>query len=177
MTAGSAACRLRGLPAPPIGALDELDVARELAYETVTNALCYFRDKVLMGRRWDPARGATIKTYFIGQCLFQFANVYRAWLKHEAPLAAVLVDDVALLDRPQGRTPLTDPAELAAIRAEIDARFNAVPEKSREKVCTVMVLTAADWTQEEIAAYMGVTVKVVERTLAYYRSLNRRKAA
>jgi len=28
---------------------------------------------------WDPARGAQLTTYFIGQCLFQYPNVFRRW--------------------------------------------------------------------------------------------------
>lgn len=26
-----------------------------------------------------PGRGATLRTFFIGQCLFRFANVYKRW--------------------------------------------------------------------------------------------------
>jgi hypothetical protein len=27
--------------------------------------------------KWDHTRGASLRTFFIGQCLFQLANVYR----------------------------------------------------------------------------------------------------
>jgi DNA-directed RNA polymerase specialized sigma24 family protein len=160
-----------GLPEPPLGALNQPDVAEELAGETVAKALYFFREKVLLGKRWNPAKGASIKTFFVGQCLIQFANVYRRWLNNEAITGEVLIDDLTLVDRPPTQT--TDPAELAAIRAEIDARLKDVPERTR----AVMVLTAADWPQTEIAARLGITVKAVERTLEYYRTTNRRKGA
>jgi hypothetical protein len=58
-------------------ALNRPDVAEELSGETVAKALHYFRENVLMRQRWNASKGASIKTYFIGQSLFQFANVYR----------------------------------------------------------------------------------------------------
>jgi hypothetical protein len=51
----------------------------ELSSETVGRALAFFREKVLRAGAWDHTRGAAIKTYFIGACLFQFPNVYQAW--------------------------------------------------------------------------------------------------
>lgn len=51
----------------------------ELSAETVGRALVFFREKVLRAGAWDHTRGATVKTYFIGACLFQFPNVYQAW--------------------------------------------------------------------------------------------------
>ncbi|HEX5996635.1 MAG TPA: hypothetical protein VFY84_15955 [Jiangellales bacterium] len=65
-------CRERGLgglPEPPVGAITRPDVAEELAGETVAKSLHYFRENVLLRRQWDPTRGASIKSYFIGQCL------------------------------------------------------------------------------------------------------------
>ena len=55
------------------------DDANELALETVATAHQHFRDDVLVPGVWDPRRGASIKTFFIGQCLFRFPNVYRRW--------------------------------------------------------------------------------------------------
>jgi hypothetical protein len=33
----------------------------------------------LLANRWDPKKGASIKTFFIGQCLIRFVNVYNRW--------------------------------------------------------------------------------------------------
>ena len=55
------------------------DTIEELTGETVAKALNYFKYEVLMANRWDASRGASLATFFIGQCKRQFANVYRAW--------------------------------------------------------------------------------------------------
>jgi len=41
--------------------------------------LRYFIGEVLKPGKWDYRRGATLKTYFIGACLLQFANVFHLW--------------------------------------------------------------------------------------------------
>jgi hypothetical protein len=154
---------LGGLPEPPTGAMTRPDVAEELAGETVAKSLHYFRENVLLRNSWNPARGASIKSFFVGQCLFRFPNIYRAWLKHEADIGTTLVDDLALLDRSVSG-PGTDPADLAAIRQEIDTQLGHLPERTRR----MMVFTAAGWSQE-IAAELSTTEKAVERALNYYR--------
>lgn len=75
-----ARCRERGfggLPEPPLDAFDDPDVLDELANETVAKALHHFREDVLLAGKWDHHRGASLRTYFIGQCLIRFANIYR----------------------------------------------------------------------------------------------------
>jgi hypothetical protein len=70
-----------------------------LANYTVAMALRYFRTKVLIQRRWDPARGAYIRTFFVGQCIFQFPNIYREWLLEvKADWRHGFTDDVAEMD-------------------------------------------------------------------------------
>jgi RNA polymerase sigma factor (sigma-70 family) len=161
---------LGGLEEPPPGMMTRPDVAEELANETVAKSLHYFRENVLMRGQWNPNRGASIKSYFIGQCLIRFPNIYRAWLRTEASTNVLLIDDLAFLDRPSDG-PVTDPADLAVIRQEIDTRLAGLPERTR----TIMVMTAAGWTQQEIATRLGTTVKAVERTLNYYRPATARK--
>lgn len=46
-------------------------------------ALDYFRERVLRAGRWDAGRGASLGTFFIGQCLYRFANVYNKALRAE----------------------------------------------------------------------------------------------
>jgi hypothetical protein len=99
-------CRERGLGGleePPPGAMTRPDVVEELANQTVAKSLHYFRENVLMRGQWNPNRGASIKSYFIGQCLIRFPNIYRAWLRTEASTNVMLVDELAILDRPGRR--------------------------------------------------------------------------
>ncbi|SKR61429.1 Putative transcriptional rgulator [Mycobacteroides abscessus subsp. abscessus] len=55
----------------------------DIATDTVVAALNYFRDKVLKTHRWQSSGGASLGTFFIGQCLYQFANIYRSALRAE----------------------------------------------------------------------------------------------
>lgn len=55
--------------------------AQELAADTVADALFKFRDNVLIPGRWRPDRGASLSTFFIGQCLLRWANVFNKWTR------------------------------------------------------------------------------------------------
>jgi len=68
-------------PEPWPGSL--IEDAQALADETVVKALVVFRDKVLIPGKWDPRKGASLRTFFVGQCLKQFCNVYRDWRREQ----------------------------------------------------------------------------------------------
>ena len=160
-------CRERGagLPEPPLGALSRPDVAEELANETVAKALRSFRDTVLIPGRWNPARGASLKTFFIGQCLIRFPNIYRAWLKDEIH-TDLLVDELTVFDRPASSGSPTDPALLAVLRQEVDVLLaDASP-----RVRTMLTLLLAGYTQADVANLLGLTENAVQKALAYYRT-------
>ena len=68
-----------GIPNAQHGGITDEDDVMGLANETVWLAVLAYRDKVLIPGRWDPRKGANLTTYFIGQCLIQFPNVYKRW--------------------------------------------------------------------------------------------------
>lgn len=37
-----------------------------------------------MKNKWDATRGASLATFFVGQCKFQFANIYKTWHTDQA---------------------------------------------------------------------------------------------
>ncbi|SBT40347.1 RNA polymerase sigma factor [Micromonospora narathiwatensis] len=160
-------CRERGagLPEPPLGALSRPDVAEELANETVAKALRSFRDTVLIPGRWNADRGASLKTFFIGQCLIRFPNIYRAWLNNEVH-HDVLVDELTLFDRPASGGPPADPAQLAVLRQEVDVLLTGAPPRTR----TMLTLILAGYTQADVASLLGLTENAVQKALSYYRT-------
>lgn len=165
-------CRERGfgLPEPPLGALTQPDVAEGLANETITLALRSFRDNVLLPGLWDPARGASIKTFFIGQCLFRFPNVYRAWLTNEAYPArredlVGPLDELTIFDRPTSGGPAADPAAIAVIRQEVEILLGNAPERIK----TMLALIAVGWTQADVANMLNLSENAVQKTLSHYR--------
>jgi hypothetical protein len=93
------------LPSCPRGWLDD-DTIEELTGETVAKALNYFKFSILMKNKWDATKGASLATYFVGQCKFQFANVYTVW-RHDRAVHHGLVsnDDQPTILPPTASSP------------------------------------------------------------------------
>ena len=73
------AAKGRKVPDPPGRGIPRED-ALVLAQDTVADAIVDFRDRVLKRGLWDPSKGASLTTFFIGNCLiYQFPNLYRNW--------------------------------------------------------------------------------------------------
>jgi DNA-directed RNA polymerase specialized sigma24 family protein len=159
---------ISGLAEAPPGALTKPDVAEQLAGETVAQALRGFHDTVLVPGRWDPARGASLKTFFIGQCLIRFVTVYRLWLHTEVypNLQERLVDDLAVFDRPASGGPGADPADLAVIQQEIDIVLADAPARTK----TMLVLLAAGYTQADVANMLNLSQNAVQKAVSYWRN-------
>jgi DNA-directed RNA polymerase specialized sigma24 family protein len=169
-----ARCRERGfggLPPAPYGAFRDPDTVDGIAGETVAKALKHFREDVLLKHKWTSAGGATVKTYFIGQCLIRFANVYRAWWRQEtsAPLPAGMEVVATLADRG-----VPGPEEAAV---DWQMSMQGLRHATTDRVRRLLVLVAADLPRPEIAERLGMTEKAVERALAYHQGRMRRLSA
>lgn len=144
------------------------DAIQTLATDTVIAALDAFLEEVLKKHRWDPARGASLKTFFIGQCCLQFSNVYKSWRRAERRL---------------GR--MHRASELLEIkRLNPDAANADFPVLRRDEVAEAMGLLSNDvarqafsmqalgYTHIEIADRLGLADdKAVENLLGYQRRL------
>lgn len=164
-----AKCRDRGLGglAPPSWELRD-DHAEELTNETVGLAVIKFRETVLLKKKWDPRKGASLRTFFIGQCLIRFANIYRSWLAREDCWSAQreMTEDLHPHVRPHDRA-LDDMLAQAEL-GEIEDR----------RLRLAIVYTAAGWRQWEIAQELSVSEKTVERMLANHRQrIQKRRSA
>lgn len=169
-----AKCRERGsggLPAPPERWNRDRDTVEELAFETVAKALYHFRQDVLLKNRWVSSGGATLKTFFVGQCLLRFANVYRAWHKSEMRRSPAVDahDALEMADQRQD-----GPEDQVVARQEVVRGLRLVKD---ERVRAALVLTAAGLPQGHIASRLGVTEKAVERMLANHRTRMRKLGA
>ncbi len=51
----------------------------ELAAESVATALRVFHRYALVGEGWSAEGGASLRTFFVGDCLRAFPTVYRRW--------------------------------------------------------------------------------------------------
>lgn len=134
--------------------LDEHEVTG-LAQDTVAAAIAEFR-RLLMGNVWDAGKGASLRTYFVGQCLRQFANIYRSWhlaKEREGKLRGDLtVDDIHA----------PDPVEVVARRAEAERVLHQMPETTAR----IFEMHAQEFTHAEIADELGLTnAKAVENII------------
>ena len=139
-------------------------VIEELAHLTVAKALAYFLDNVLRQNKWEPARGASLTTFFIGQCLFQYANVYREWLLAEQSLrrGRVVAEEVTLEALAGGFE------DLERVVCSRDEARRALAAVTTTKARTAFAMKAAGFSQEEIALHLGLDgEKSVENLLGY----------
>jgi DNA-directed RNA polymerase specialized sigma24 family protein len=164
-------CKSKGYGGLPV--MDRFftdDENAELTNETVAKALAHFRTDVLMKRKWDHRRGATLRTYFIGQCLIRFPNIYRRWLAGENRNRYLITQDDGLIDAFAGSSKGPESQAVAGVIAT-----EALSTVKDPRVHDAMHLRAADWTHAEIAELLGVTEKAVERMLANERARLRKR--
>lgn len=157
---GKLAEKGRKVPRPPPGALDDVEAA-SLANEVVAEALAHFRTDVLMRDRWDPRKGASLTTFFIGQCLFRFPNLYRTWLAH-LPAYRLYDSELDVVASREGS--VEDDVIRDAMLA--DALRTVHSDDTRRG----LVMNAMGYTHAEIGERLGKTPKAVERMLDYGRS-------
>jgi hypothetical protein len=156
-----ALCRDRGYPTERRIRLDEETVA-DLATGTVAAAIAAFRDSVLPKGRWDPTRGASLRTFFIGQCLMRFPREYGRWLKDNPPMQLVPeLGDAAATD------PDADPAHVAEVRALLSEVVAASPRA--KALAKILALQTAGFSQDEIASRLTLSVGSVESALYRHR--------
>ncbi|MBL8777068.1 MAG: hypothetical protein JNK12_14085 [Acidimicrobiales bacterium] len=135
-----------------------------LAKETVTIALRHFRDSVLIPGRWDPGRGASLSTFFIGQCLVRFPNVWRRWLPEAKRLhddAALRLDqDVAELSDELVRSSYLSQSPEATVLLRLHARemLNSLDPTTS----AVVFCRAQNYSWQEIATLTGLSVSAAK---------------
>ncbi|MBN9200002.1 MAG: sigma-70 family RNA polymerase sigma factor, partial [Microbacterium chocolatum] len=150
-----------------------IEDAESLADETVVLALSAFRDKVLIPGKWDPGKGASLRTFFVGQCLLQFSNVYKRWRREELrsyaepqapPPDAAWADDF----EEGSSTPVApDASEAAHIKDELRRAFGSIKD---ERVRSAFYLSVTHgFTHAEIGEKLGMTAKAVESAIARAR--------
>lgn len=164
-------CLKRGygnLPSPPLGAFDDENLVADLVNETVGHALIYFRD-VLVEGRWDYRKGAALRTYFIGQCLLQFSNVYTQWVRHDVPKASTIVNSELIEYGDLRPVPNIDQLVLDQMAG------TQLLGQMKRRDQTIFQLWVDGWKQAEIAAELGITTKTVERAVANARTRLRKE--
>jgi hypothetical protein len=104
--------------------------AAEIAGETVAEAIKHFRDRVLIPGRWDMTRGASLNTFFVGQCILRFPNVYRRWYR-------------------EGRDQLLARSDLAALEVDLSMKTGFKAAKTRMSGIDGSYVDSIRWTHDD----------------------------
>jgi hypothetical protein len=152
---------IRGLPEPPTWEWAQPDAWETVADDTLLVAVVKFRDTVLRTGYWTPRGGASLRTFFIGQCLIRFPNVYRSWATEawaryrERPGDAE--DWLYALPGDQLGT-----AARVTLQDQVIRELGDLDERTRR----VLQLREAGYDQNEIADQLGLNRKLVENAVA-----------
>ena len=136
--------------------------ADDLASDVVSDALLSFRDQVLKTHRWHAERGATLKTFFIGQCLIKFVPIIRTW--RQAILRQIPVE-VVIDERAQDAEP--GPATTTVERDSVRRLLEDVIDPTLR---SILFLISQSFTHPEIAEILGLgSTKAVEARVYRHR--------
>ncbi|PPK60682.1 Homeodomain-like domain-containing protein [Actinokineospora auranticolor] len=153
-------------PGSPPERWDDPDDRAGLAGDTVTTAIAAFKERALIAGGWTFDGGASLKTYFIGRCVFAFPNHYRKWATEQ--LNARLVRAAGPDTDSRGHDGyVVDPAERALTKLRITAGIAAIPD---ERTRAAVILQEAGYTYPEIAELLDVTPKAVDGILQRQRT-------
>jgi DNA-directed RNA polymerase specialized sigma24 family protein len=166
----------------PLGVRDTIlrwsrDDRSELCLETVARALVFFRTKVLIPGKWNPTRGTTVKTYFIGACLFQFTNVFQQWDRERLRWRnkhVVILDDP---DDPAGLGEMSgteDPAQAVLMNQQVDQILTELADRD-PTLHRVAQLRLEGYSDVDAAKQVGLSPRAVEgRWYRFNKHLRRR---
>lgn len=161
-------CGARGIRATrldPAVAGDRTAVA-SIANETVAEALVMFRDDVLARGKWDPAKGASLRTYFIGACLLRYPNAATGWVRqHHHPEQSD--DPTVLMARiePGAALPPVEDDVIRSLTAQEILRG-----ATNERAARTLALDACGYARAEIAADLGISEASVASILKRERA-------
>ncbi|MFI9417750.1 hypothetical protein [Streptomyces werraensis] len=155
------------------------EVREALAVDSIAAAAPRFVERSLRGGEWDPDKGASMSTYFVGGCVMAFGDVFKAWSRKRRREVHLLAS--GLLNTTDEVFPgqlslFDDPAETVTSRDTLRRILHeATPEAAA--ICTLM-LRRPELTQRQIGALLGgMSARMVEGQLHRLRSTARKLAA
>ncbi|MET8955649.1 RNA polymerase sigma factor [Streptomyces sp. NPDC004393] len=165
-------CAARGRPVRTSRTLQDMETLRadpdereELICEVVARALHLYRRNARVGAGWRPAGGASLKTYFIGAVLREFAGVYDRWASERARRPPC---------DPDGMDALRDVAGLPGEEPENqaighDAVRRLLAQVKDETTRTAAFLMLRGYTTKEIGEYLDLSAAAVAMRMSRLR--------
>ena len=115
--------------------------------------------------RWSPEGGASLATFFVGQCITRFPNLYRVWLRDRRPTAWAPLSE---LDEDSARVAYArqlDPADAAIAAVELQRVGEELDDRTRQAI----VLQEFGYQVVEIAELLDESPKAIEMALYHHR--------
>lgn len=161
-------CREKGIRVTRTVVLPCDSDIHDLATDVAAIALRAFREKVLIPGRWSASRGATLATFFVGQCLFHFSFEYRTWLRaylRSRPLQSGL-DSPGELEHLSGA--VASPSTAAELNRVItELRTDA--DNQQDVGGKVLLSSAVGFEYAEIGSEFGLPSKRAVEGVCYRR--------
>jgi hypothetical protein len=156
------------LPPPPLSWLDQY--VNSIIAEAVIRSVGPFMQSAILQGGWQPERGTSIKTYFIGKCYLTFATDYRREYSAEMKASKTLQGKKPDLEldviRYVCHTINQDPEQTAINRAEI-RRLLALA--THDRIPEIVFLLADGKASNEVGAMLGMTGNAVNQALKKFR--------
>jgi DNA-directed RNA polymerase specialized sigma24 family protein len=133
------------------------DVA-DLASMTAARALATMRERARAGKGWRADGGASLASWFVGGCLYAFANVWREWLVQQR---RVRDGDLCARSMEQTREPSPDPAAAIGLHDHAAEILRGTEEPMR----TALAYKALGLSTKEIAEITGLDARALEGRL------------
>jgi DNA-directed RNA polymerase specialized sigma24 family protein len=158
-------CRERGIPLPTgfVVSVRE-EEAEQLTEEILADAVLGFQELLHQGR-WSAEGGASLATFFVGQCITRFPNLYRTWLRDRWPTSWVPISELDENDARIAYARQVDPADAAIAAVELQR----VSEQLDERTLHAVVLQELGYQVVEIAELLGESPKAIEMVLYHHR--------
>ncbi|ARH89019.1 RNA polymerase sigma factor [Streptomyces sp. MOE7] len=140
------------------------DLREELAMMTVARALSRFRERALVGEGWKADGGASITTYFMGACAYEFPNEFRRHRKDEERWRRGADQETTKEPTPSVRSVAEEVLGNLCVLEDLKGIENP-------RARAVVALTIDGYSQEEIRHMLDVSsVRAVEAVLHRWRS-------
>ncbi len=160
-------CREQGLSLPPWRVAPTREQAGDLASGTIVRALRSFARRALGDNGWSSSGGASLETWFIGCCLFEFANEWRSWVaaQNRADDGAAIAVRECTRDDPGPESQVIGEEAARELLASIDSTTGR----------QVVLLKQYGYTHKEIAALLGLPSERAVEGVLYRIRMNLRR--
>jgi hypothetical protein len=156
----------RNIPSDECQLLHDSSEEREdLALASIARALPRFI-KALRSGQWDPAKGRSLKSYFIGACVFAFWHEYELWSsqrrRHLRAVLRLAQEPAAaglLLDRVEDGEEYRQAAELLLAKAG----------KKSPDLEVILRCLLSGMTPSEVASELGYSERALEGRMYQFR--------